>query len=87
MQDVQYIPPWIRTLVIWIISSCWSIHANHDAKRLYDDLLRKNNYNKLIRPVGNTSEKLVIKLGLKLSQVIDVVSMMLKCYSREYKIM
>ncbi|KAK3856729.1 hypothetical protein Pcinc_036964 [Petrolisthes cinctipes] len=50
--------------------------ANPDAKRLYDDLL--SNYNRLIRPVGNNSEKLIVKLGLKLSQLIDVVSVSIK---------
>jgi len=48
------------------------VEANPDAKRLYDDLL--SNYNRLIRPVSNNSEKLTVKLGLKLSQLIDVVS-------------
>lgn len=48
------------------------ISANPDAKRLYDDLL--SNYNRLIRPVGNNSDRLTVKLGLKLSQLIDVVS-------------
>ncbi|KAF7280672.1 hypothetical protein GWI33_005638 [Rhynchophorus ferrugineus] len=45
-------------------------HANPDAKRLYDDLL--SNYNRLIRPVGNNSDRLTVKMGLKLSQLIDV---------------
>ena len=47
--------------------------GNPDAKRLYDDLLRKNGYNKLIRPVGNNTDKLTVKLGLRLAQLIDVV--------------
>ena len=47
--------------------------ANSDAKHLYDDLLRKSGYNKLIRPVMNNSDKLIVKLGLRLSQLIDVV--------------
>jgi len=47
--------------------------ANSDAKRLYDDLLRKSGYNKLIRPVMNNTDKLIVKLGLRLSQLIDVV--------------
>jgi len=47
--------------------------ANSDAKRLYDDLLRKSGYNKLIRPVTNNTDKLTVKLGLRLSQLIDVV--------------
>lgn len=46
--------------------------ANPDAKRLYDDLL--SNYNRLIRPVRNYSEILTVYLGLKLSQLIEVVS-------------
>ena len=45
--------------------------GNPSAKRLYDDLL--NNYNRLIRPVGNNTEKLTVWLKLKLSQLIDVV--------------
>lgn len=47
-------------------------HANPDAKRLYDDLL--SNYNKLVRPVANVSDALSVKIKLKLSQLIDVVS-------------
>ena len=64
---------WIHLTVI-LMTSCWIINANHDAKRLYDDLLPKNKYNKLLLPVGNSSDKCVIKLGMKLLQVIDVVS-------------
>ena len=45
-----------------------------EAKRLYDDLLKKSGYNKLIRPVGNTTDTLTVKLGLRLTQIIDVVS-------------
>lgn len=44
--------------------------ANPDAKKLYDDLL--SNYNRLIRPVANNSDRLVVKMGMKLSQLIDV---------------
>ncbi|KAF5299325.1 hypothetical protein FQA39_LY02498 [Lamprigera yunnana] len=49
-----------------------TISGNPDAKRLYDDLL--SNYNRLIRPVGNNSDRLTVKMGLRLSQLIDVVS-------------
>lgn len=48
------------------------VFSNQDAKRLYDDLL--SNYNRLIRPVGNNSDRLTVKMGLRLSQLIDVVS-------------
>ncbi|KAK9874782.1 hypothetical protein WA026_005587 [Henosepilachna vigintioctopunctata] len=44
--------------------------GNTDAKRLYDDLL--SNYNRLIRPVGNNSDRLTVKMGLKLAQLIDM---------------
>ena len=47
-------------------------YANEEAKKLYEDLL--STYNRLIRPVGNNSDRLTVKLGLKLSQLIDVVS-------------
>ena len=50
------------------IGSC----GNPDAKRLYDDLL--SNYNKLVRPVVNVTDAVTVKLKLKLSQLIDVVS-------------
>lgn len=48
------------------------VAGNPDAKRLYDDLL--SNYNKLVRPVVNVSDPLTVKIKLKLSQLIDVVS-------------
>ncbi|XP_023289222.1 acetylcholine receptor subunit beta-like 2 isoform X2 [Orussus abietinus] len=44
--------------------------ANPDSKRLYDDLL--SNYNRLIRPVINNTETLTVRLGLKLSQLIEM---------------
>ena len=49
--------------------------GNPDAKRLYDDLL--SNYNKLVRPVKNTTDILTVYIKLKLSQLIDVVSTVL----------
>ena len=45
------------------------------AKRLYDEMLETNRYDKLIRPVGNTSESLTVKIGLRLTSIIDVVSL------------
>ena len=48
------------------------VQPNPDAKRLYDDLL--SNYNRLIRPVANNTDKITVKMGLKLSQLVDLVS-------------
>lgn len=56
-------------LLCMVIGSVW---ANPDAKRLYDDLL--SNYNRLIRPVSNNTDTVLVKLGLRLSQLIDLVS-------------
>lgn len=47
-----------------------SVNSNPDAKRLYDDLL--SNYNRLIRPVSNNTDTVLVKLGLRLSQLIDL---------------
>lgn len=52
--------------------------GNPDAKRLYDDLL--SNYNRLIRPVSNNTDIVVVKLGLRLSQLIDLVRFIFKLY-------
>ena len=46
--------------------------GNPDAKRLYDDLL--SNYNKIVRPVVNNSDVLTVRIKLKLSQLIDLAS-------------
>lgn len=48
--------------------------GNPDAKRLYDDLL--SNYNRLIRPVDKNNNTVLVKLGLRLSQLIDLVSVL-----------
>lgn len=49
-----------------------TVRANPDARRLYDDLL--SDYNRLIRPVFNASDRVTVKLGLRLSQLMDLVS-------------
>ncbi|XP_054726798.1 acetylcholine receptor subunit alpha-like isoform X2 [Anastrepha obliqua] len=57
----------------WFLSALMvhsAVAGNPDAKRLYDDLL--SNYNKLVRPVVNTTDVLKVCIKLKLSQLIDV---------------
>lgn len=58
--------------VFLILLYCAFGSANPDAKRLYDDLL--SNYNRLIRPVDKNNNTVLVKLGLRLSQLIDLVS-------------
>ena len=65
--------------VLLVFDCVWNpglvgVSANPDAKRLYDDLL--SNYNRLIRPVINHTEKVTVKLGVSLSQIVELVS----CY-------
>lgn len=63
----------LPTLVLLLVHLAGRItDANPDAKRLYDDLL--SNYNRLIRPVSNNTDKVTVKMGLKLSQLVDLVS-------------
>ncbi|KAI5723668.1 hypothetical protein M8J76_009404 [Diaphorina citri] len=57
---------------VWTLILTTTVLANPDAKRLYDDLL--SNYNKLVRPVVNTTDVLRVCIKLKLSQLIDVES-------------
>ena len=58
--------------LLFFLPVCFVLGGNPDAKRLYDDLL--SNYNKLVRPVINVTEAVTVRLKLKLSQLIDVVS-------------
>lgn len=57
--------------VFLILLGVFGTRGNPDAKRLYDDLL--SNYNRLIRPVRNHSTNILVKLGLRLSQLIELV--------------
>lgn len=61
-------------MVLLVLLGCIATpsQANPDAKRLYDDLL--SNYNRLIRPVSNNTQTILVKLGLRLSQLIELVS-------------
>lgn len=62
----------VHPAMLFFLLLALSVSANPDAKRLYDDLL--SNYNRLIRPVSNNTHTVLVKLGLRLSQLIDLVS-------------
>ena len=59
----------ICLLILWTTSK---VHSEMDAERLYDDLFMA--YNPLIRPVANNSDQLIVKMSLRLSQIVEVVS-------------
>jgi hypothetical protein len=42
--------------------------------RLHHELLHIRGYSKLIRPTANNSVQLIVKIGLRLSQLLDMVS-------------
>ncbi|VDN81648.1 unnamed protein product [Brugia pahangi] len=60
--------------ICWAVSVIWPLPAyglcGQDAGRLIEDLLA--DYNKLVRPVENDSDTLIVRLKLKLSQLLDV---------------
>lgn len=70
--DTQLVQKMVLKFLLICLFFVLTIHANPDAKRLYDDLL--SNYNRLIRPVSNNTDTVLVKLGLRLSQLIDLVS-------------
>jgi len=62
-----------------------ALRDGFDAKRLYDDMLKKSKYNRLIRPVSNESDSLVVRVGLRLTSIIDVVSIIvIHCVSKNF---
>lgn len=65
--------------ILILLTVCSVCYANPDAKRLYDDLL--SNYNRLIRPVDKNNNTVLVKLGLRLSQLIDLVSLLFTFYN------
>lgn len=61
-----------RWNILFLFNVFLFAEANSDANRLYEDLMMT--YNRIVRPVQNNSERLVVSLSLKLSQLIEVVS-------------
>lgn len=74
MTHVLRYPSTISSIValLTVMSLIHLSTCNNDAKRLYETLL--SGHTSLVRPVSNNSERLTIKLALKLAQLIDVVS-------------
>lgn len=71
------------SVILFLAFQCFLVtECNPDAKRLYDDLL--STYNRLIRPVSNNTETVLVKLGLRLSQLIDLVSLKQLSYFKFY---
>ena len=63
----------VLPLLWFCLSTALPANCNPDARRLYDDLMHKRDYNKHIIPVMNASERLTVHLALRLSQLLDLV--------------
>jgi nicotinic acetylcholine receptor len=65
-------PPFLSKIILFLLifQMLPLINGNKDAARLFEDLLA--DYNKLVRPVDNNSQTVVVKFKLKLSQLLDV---------------
>ena len=61
------------TCILILMNCCREVLANVYAKQLYDELLIRTTYEPKIRPVRNETEVVDVKIGLKLSQLVDVV--------------
>ncbi|VDO64988.1 unnamed protein product [Onchocerca flexuosa] len=67
MNPIEMIISNFYLLYIFLLSIAY---CNKDASRLLEDLLF--NYNKLVRPINNKTNPLVVYFKLKLSQLLDV---------------
>ncbi|XP_074651902.1 acetylcholine receptor subunit alpha-like [Tubulanus polymorphus] len=72
LAEISAAVPGLFAFIFVLVISFQECLCNPDAKRLYNDLLKKSGYNKLIRPVGNNSDTLTVFLSMQLSQLIDV---------------
>lgn len=80
----------MRTLVaksvfiMVIVTSCYGKEKEPAENRLHHELLHLRSYSKLIRPVSNNSVQLIVKIGLRLSQLLDMVSFLKKTLGMVY---
>ncbi|CAK9297308.1 unnamed protein product [Gordionus sp. m RMFG-2023] len=55
---------------MWIANNIFEVRSSEDEERLVKDLFRS--YNKLIRPVMNKTDHMIVKFGMALIQLINV---------------
>jgi hypothetical protein len=65
-----------HSVVFVVAVMAWTGSGNEDAKRLYDTVLRRSGYNKHIRPVEYETDTVNVSIGLKMAQILDVVSIL-----------
>ena len=72
--DVTLLIRGLLSFFLMLLLQSGVARGNLDSKRLYDDVMRRSGYNRIVRPVRNESHRIMVTVGLKLSQLIDVVS-------------
>ena len=79
-QPSRLLLPLATTWLLWttlLLSNVPKTHGNETAKRLYEKLLHESGYNRHIRPVSDESQVILVRILLKMAQIIDVVSIIL----------
>ena len=77
-EDIMWKPIFLGFSSVVITAYC--VNPELPENRLHHELLHLRSYSKLIRPVSNHSVQLTVKMGLRLSQLLDIVSLILKAY-------
>ena len=62
--------------LIYNLGIRYSVNCNEDAKKLLDDLFSV--YNSVARPILDNEKKVELSIGLKLSQIADIVCIKIK---------
>lgn len=60
--------------IMIMVATCYGKDKEPAENRLHHELLHLRSYSNLIRPVSNNSVQLIVKIGLRLSQLLDMVS-------------
>ncbi|KAL1243937.1 Acetylcholine receptor subunit alpha-like [Trichinella spiralis] len=66
----HHIPTLLLLLSVILLKDVVTCSRSEHARRLFQDIL--TGYNKLLRPVQNTSDAVTVKVKLRLSQLLDV---------------
>lgn len=65
---------WYSVCVVLVATSHAVLGIKEPAEKKLHDHLLGDRYSNLIRPTGNSTVKLTVKLGLRLSQLLEIVS-------------
>lgn len=58
--------------IMIMVATCYGKDKEPAENRLHHELLHLRSYSNLIRPVSNNSVQLIVKIGLRLSQLLDM---------------